>query len=145
MRALSQNFWVFRYVKTPFSPFPWYNKLENSCLFWFFYIGFSSPCTVCRLGTYTPYPLQCACACSELVASRPWRSCISGTYTFRFRVHAALMLVVSPCYFWTPLLLCGFHDSSSLLPFFLEKYCRRTLSARISLVPCCLRTILPGR
>ena len=59
MRVLSQNFWVFRSVKTPFSPFSRYKLEKNVLVLFFLSFAFPSPCTMRWMGTYTPSSLQC--------------------------------------------------------------------------------------
>ena len=104
----------------------------------FFCLGFSSPCTVCRMGMYTPSPLQCACACSERIPSRLYSACIFGTYTFDFRVHATRALFVflffldTLAFQW--LKLCTAIDRSSLLSFW-EKSARERLVRVMTLDP----------
>ena len=122
------EFLVLRCVNTPtpFSPLLRYGLNNNIVLAWFFYVVFPSPCTMCRMGTHTPSPLQC-------VHFRLWGSCVSGTYTFLFRVHATRVLVFFSRYFWTCLLLSGYccaqrtTDRGSVLSFLLGESVRERL------------------
>ena len=82
------------------------------------------------------------CAFSERISSRLWHSFFFGNSTFRFRIHATRVLLVSlSCYFWTRLLLSGYRcaqlatDRSSLLSFLLEEFVRERLVRVLALDP----------
>ena len=102
---------------------------------WFFF-----PLHYVPDGNVHPLP-SAVCAFSERISSRLWHSCIFGTYTFHFRVHATRVLFIFSCYFWTRLLLSGYRcvqqtaDHSSLLSFLLGEFVRERLVRILALDP----------
>ena len=107
-----------------------------------FYVDFSSPWHIVRDGKVCP-PISAVCACSDRIAFRLCRACISKTYYFprSFRVHATQVLVVFSCYFSTRLLCSGYRcaqlttDHSNLLSLLLQAIVRHRRVRVLALDP----------